>query len=223
MMNINIGILANPKERMRIKTPIVKYLKEVGFKFNIEYIGSHKKLVKTSFPKEYKYNVVIIFEDNKLNYMKRTSVDFDKNISEMKLGLLEFPLDNENLDEIFFSCDNLNCPHGFYKINNKKTFRLVPYENIDYFHSADKKRTLHLANGEVEEIFQSNKMVKSQLIEDYFVNCARGYIVNIFNIKKIYKDNNEILLNSGNRIPLGRKKFQHVLRTYVKVMSGIVI
>jgi LytTr DNA-binding domain-containing protein len=218
---LNIGILSDPEEIMKIKAPIISYLKEYDVKANVEYVESYDMLFESFFPKEYKYNVVIVLENNKFMYMKRISIDYDKNISEIVSGLLEFPLDKEKLDKIIFSSDKLNCPHGFYKINNKKTIRIVPYKDIDYFYSADKKRTLFLTNGEVEEIFQSNNMIKKQLTEDYFINCARGYIVNLFNIKKIFKDNNEILLKSGKRIPISRKKFQHVFRIYIRTMSGI--
>jgi len=64
-------------------------------------------------------------------------------------------------------------------------------------------------------------MIKKQLTEDYFINCARGYIVNLFNIKKINKTNNEILLKSGKKIPISKNKFQHVFKIYIKAMNGI--
>ncbi|MFA9422747.1 MAG: LytTR family transcriptional regulator DNA-binding domain-containing protein [Sedimentibacter sp.] len=218
---LNIGILVDPKEKAILTEPIKNYFKQAKVKANIEYIKNYDVLFDTFFLKENGYNVVIIKSNDKFMYIKKISIDYDKNISEMISKPLEFPLDNEKLNELFFYSSKLNCPHGIYKINNKKTIRLVPYEDIDYFHSANKKRKLFLRNGEAEEIFQSNKMIKKQLTEDYFINCARGYIVNLFNIKKIDKINKEILLESGNRIPISKNKFQHVFKTYIKSMNGI--
>lgn len=220
---INIGILANAEERNKIEPQIINYLEEIKVKYNIDYIKNYKLLFKKFFSRENKYNIIIILGNDELTYMKRTSMDYDKNIAETTSGILVLPLDNEKLEEIILSSNNLVCPNGVYIITNRKTTRLVPYVDIEYFCSANNKITLFLRNGETEEIFQSNKMIKKQLTEDYFVTCAKGYIVNLFSIKKINKVNEEILLKSGNIIPISRKKFQHVLKIYIKIMSGIKI
>ena len=64
-----------------------------------------------------------------------------------------------------------------------------------------------LANNETEKIKASTKKIKEELSEDYFVNNSRGYLVNLFNVKKIDRVNNEIIFKSGSRIPISRKIF----------------
>lgn len=80
---------------------------------------------------------------------------------------------------------------------------------------------IFLKNNETEEIFQSKKTIKKELAQDYFVDCEKGYIVNIFNIKKIDKANQIITMQSGEQIPINRRKFQHVFRILIKSKCGI--
>jgi len=134
---------------------------------------------------------------------------------------LEFPLNSENLNEMMIADNGHNCPYGIFKVNTKKTLRLIPHEDIEYFYRSNGKTLVFLKNNETEEIFQSKKVIKKELSEDYFIDCAKGYIVNLYNIMKIDKTNQIITLQSGDIIPINRKKFQYVFREYIKTMCGI--
>jgi hypothetical protein len=59
-------------------------------------------------------------------------MDYNKNIAETSSGILVLPLDNEKLEEIILSSNNLVCPNGVYIITNHKTTRLVPYVCIKH-------------------------------------------------------------------------------------------
>lgn len=144
-----------------------------------------------------------------------------KNVKQLTSGFLELPLNSENLDEMMLADNWHKCPHGIYEINSKKTFRLVLHEDIEYFYSSNGMTMIFLKNNETEEIFQSKKTIKKELAQDYFVDCEKGYIVNIFNIKKIDKANQIITMQSGEQIPINRRKFQHVFRILIKSKCGI--
>lgn len=128
---------------------------------------------------------------------------------------------SEQLNEILFSNNGQDCPPDIYKINNRKTLRLIPHEDIEYFDWNKDKSLVHLTNNETEEIFQSTKEIKKELPGDYFAECARGYIVNLFNIKRIDKTNQEITLKSSKTIPLNRKLFQNLINNLIRFVYGI--
>jgi len=218
---INIGIYADLVERNNIKTSIIKYLENANIEANINYIKTLDALFHDFFQLNNKYNIIITCAENKLKFIKINSVNYGKNVKKLTSGILEFPLSSESIDEMMLADNGHNCPHGIYEINSKKTFRLVPHEDIEYFYRSNGKTMVFMKNNETEEIFQTKKAIKKELAEDYFVDCAKGYIVNIFNIKKIDKINQIITLQSDNKIPISRKKFQYTFRMLIKAKCGI--
>lgn len=218
---INIGIYADLIERNNIKASIKKYLKDTNLEANVNYIRTLDELLHDFFQLNNKYNIVMTCTEDKLMFIKINSVNYGKNVKKLTSGILEFPLSSEGIDEMMLADNGHNCPHGIYEINSKKTFRLVPHEDIEYFYRSKGKTMVFMRNNETEEIFQTKKAIKKGLAEDYFVDCAKGYIVNIFNIKKIDKTNQVITLQSGNKIPISRKKFQHTFRILIKAKCGI--
>ena len=221
---INIGIYANLVERNNIKTSITKYLENSKIEANINFIRTLNELFHDFFQLNSKYNIIITCEENKIKFVKINSIKYGNNnfdVKNLTLGILEFPLSIESIDEMMLADNGQNCPHGIYEINSKKTFRLVPHEDIEYFYRSKGKTMIFMKNNETEEIFQTKKAIMKELAENYFVDCAKGYIVNIFNIKKIDKINQEITLQSGNKIPINRRKFQHTFRTLIKAKFGI--
>lgn len=220
---ISIGIYSAPVERNNIKESITNYLNDNNIKYSISTITTTDELFHDFFQQNSKYNIIITYKENKLMYIKINSINYGKNVKQLTSGLLEFPLNNERLDEMMIADNGYNCPYGIFKVNTNKTFRLVPHEDIEYFYSSKGKTKIFLKNDETEEIKKSKKAIKKELTENYFVDCAKGYMVNLYNIKKIDKTNSIILMQSGDTIPINRKKFQHVFREYIKTMCGVKI
>ncbi|MBP1925637.1 DNA-binding LytR/AlgR family response regulator [Sedimentibacter acidaminivorans] len=217
---ITIGIYADSIDRKKISIAVIQFLKENQIEGKVSYIRKSHEILNV-FDQHCKYNIIIISKNNELTYIKRNSSHYVKKSLQLTTGLLVSPLNSENLGEIIISENNYNCPHGFYKIDTNKTMRLVPYKDIEYFHWSEGKSILYLTNNETEDISNTVKRIKTELSEDYFVECARGYIVNLYNVKKIDKINQEITLKSENKIPINRKKFQHTFKMLIKDIYGM--
>jgi DNA-binding LytR/AlgR family response regulator len=217
---IKIGIYADSITRNRIKISIVQYLKEVNIKAEISYIKSKDEVINI-FDTYNKYNIIIIKRKNKLIYTKKFAVNYGKKHVQIISGSLENPLSNENLSELFFSNNGCGCPHGIYSISTQNTLRFVSHEDIEYFHCSRAESMVFLTNSEAEQINQTTQKIKMELSEDYFVECARGYVVNLFNVKKIDKFNKFLILKSGKEIPLSKKNYQETINKLFKAIFGI--
>jgi len=217
---IKIGIYAESIDRKKIKKSITQYLNNTNVEAEINYTRTKDEVLSISNP-DGNYNIMIICEGNKIKYIKKNSVNYGKKVVQLTSGVFEGALNNEILDEIILSTIGYGCPQGIYKINSKKMFRLIPHEDIEYFHCSKEESIVFLANNETEKIKASTKKIKEELSEDYFVNSSRGYLVNLFNVKKIDRVNNEIIFKSGSRIPISRKNFQNTIRTLIKTIYGI--
>jgi len=136
-------------------------------------------------------------------------------------GSLENPLGNENLSELFFTNNECGCPHGIYSISTQNTLRFVYHEDIEYFHCSRAESMVFLTNNKTEQINQTTQKIKMELSEDYFVECARGYIVNLFNVRKIDKFNQLLILKSRSEIPLSKKNYHETINKFFKAIFGI--
>ena len=217
---IKIGIYADSITRNRIKIAIIQYLKKININAEISHLSS-KNEVLNIFNADNKYNIIIFKRKNELIYIKKISVNYRKEHVQVISGSFENPLINESLDELFFSNNGCGCPHGIYNINTKNTLRFVPHEDIEYFHCSSVESRVFLTNSESEQINQTTQKIKVELSEDYFAECARGYIVNLFNVRKIDKFNKELILNSGSKIPLSKKNYQKTIDILFKAIFGI--
>jgi len=83
------------------------------------------------------------------------------------------------------------------------------------------KTVIFLKDNETEEINESIKVFKTKLPEIYFADCVKGYIINIYNVKKIDRVNKKLVMKSGNKITVSRYKFTDIIRLYIMVMFGI--
>lgn len=215
----NIGIYANSTERKEIKKTISQCLDEINVVAQISYIRNKSEILNI-FNFDHKYNIIIVVEKSNLMYIKKSYTNYGKKVVNITSGFLEKPINNQTLEEILFSSNEYLCPHSIFEINNKKTFRLIPHEDIEYFHWSDGKTVVYLTNNETEEIPQTTKKIKEFLSEDYFAECTKGYLVNLFNLKKINKVNHEIILKSGAIIPISRKNFNNILLMIIKSVFG---
>ena len=130
---ITIGIYADSIARKEINIAIIQYLKENHIEGNVSYLRKSHDILNI-FDQISKYNIIIISKNNELTYIKRNSSHYVKKTLQLTSGLVDGPLNSENLGELIlseYSYNCYNCPHGSYKINTNKTIRLVPYKDIE--------------------------------------------------------------------------------------------
>ncbi len=74
---------------------------------------------------------------------------------------------------------------------------------------------------ETEIIYESTKSIKRKLPEEFFIDCIKGHIVNLYNIKKIDKLNYILTMKSGNKIQFCRANFKIITRMYFRIVFDI--
>ena len=79
-------------------------------------------------------------------------------------------------------------------------------EEISYIKSEDVYAYVH--NGTKKYfISQSLKSIEALLLPHQFIRCHRGFVINIFKVKKIIKKQNcKLIMENGAEIPVSRSK-----------------
>lgn len=219
---IKIGIYSNDSAQKRdIKKFMVEYFENLNIEFEISYIRTKSKVLKNITDKFMKLNIVMICDADKIIYVKRNDISIGKSSNYQAIGWIDSPLNNEKIDEIIFNEGKNNCPHGLFQLNTRKVIRAIEYEDIEYIKKVERKTLIYLTDNETEETNEAVKSIKSKLSEEFFADCIRGHLINFYNIKKIDRVNHILVMKSGHEILIGKNKFTHVLRLYIRINFGI--
>ncbi|WP_407385720.1 LytR/AlgR family response regulator transcription factor [Ruminococcus sp.] len=100
-------------------------------------------------------------------------------------------------------------PKDGFLIENREIKRLIPYSQIVFFESRNKK--VYINTGFEEYAFYDTLDDIESRIGDGFVRCHRSYIVSKSHIKKVMLSQNTVLLDDDYRIPLSRS-YKSVLK-----------
>lgn len=218
---IKIGIYCSDrKQKKEIKNKLEQYFNELNIETEITFLRTRMALLKDIALSYINYNIVLLCEENRITYFKKNLVNI-RNYSNMTVGWLSMLLDMDKIQEIIFNEDYHSCPRGVYKLNTNKTIRAVPYSDINLFRWDGDKTILYLNDNETEEIKQSLKKIKDQLQENFFAECIKGYIINLYNVKKVDKINHEFVMYSGHKIPISPRKCKSMVSLYIQVMFGL--
>lgn len=220
---LNIALYCDIQEKNEIRTALTEYLNGKNIDFKIYRVESAAGFLSKYFSLK-EFQLLLMCSDNSLLYIMKTCYNYEKKYMHTVSGVLELPLTQDAISELLDSTEHTHrCPYGVYNASSRAVFRRIPHEDIEYIKREEGKSVIHLTNGETEEIRSSVKRIEDELHAKYFVKCCKGYIVNIFNIKKVQKSDRYIEMKSGAIIPLSQKNFQHFLKTYIFSMSGIKI
>lgn len=218
---IKIGIYcSNTAQKKEIKNILNQYFNNLMIEAEITNIRTKMIVLKKIMENYADYNIVLICEENKIIYYKKNTMDHYKNFSNMTVGWLDMPLSIDKIEKIIFNEDYHDCPRGVYKLITSKTIRAVQYGDINFCRWDGDKTVMYLKD-ETEEVKQSIKKLKSELPKKYFSECIKGYIINLYNVKKIDKTNHEFVMYSGHKIPISSKKYKAMVSLYIKVLFGI--
>lgn len=92
------------------------------------------------------------------------------------------------------------------------------YEDCIEYIEAFSHSTALRADGETLEIPKGINTVMSKLSPDKFIKCHRSYGVNLECVKQIVKY--EILLDSGEKVPVSRRMYGDVNRAFISFYKG---
>ena len=219
---IKIGVYCkDSNQKKEIKMLLKQYFNDLNIEAEISNIRTKMSALNNLAMAYTELNFVLLCEDNKIIYVKRNLVNYMENYSSQTVGWTDIPLNNNKIDKIIINEDYHNCPHGVYGINSRKTVRAISYSDIEYCQWMNGKTVFFLKDNETEEINDSIKTLKTKLPEIYFVDCIKGYIINMYNVIKIDRVSKKLIMKSGNEINVSRYKFTDIIRLYMKVMFGI--
>ena len=219
---IKIGVYSkDSNQKKEIKRSLKQYFNDLNIESEICCIRTKMRALNNLAARYAEYNIVLLCDDNKITYVKRNLVNYMKNYCSQTVGWTDIPLSNDKIDAIIINEDYHNCPHGVYGMNTRKTVRAISYSDIEYCQWMNSKTVIFLKDNETEEINESIKVLKTKLSEIYFADCVKGYIINLYNVKKIDRVNHQLVMKSGNKISISRYKFSGIIRLYIMVMFGI--
>lgn len=219
---IKIGVFCNNSaQKKEIKDILNQYFEALQIEAEITSLRTKMKVLRDIAAAYIDYNIVMMCEEERLTYFKKNIINHFRNYGNMTVGWVSMPLSIEKLEEVIFNEDYHGCPRGVYKLDTNKTIRAIPYSDINFFRWNGDKTIIYLKDYETEEIKNSIKRVKEKLPEKYFAECIKGYIINLYSVKKIDKINHEFVMYSGHKIPISSRKYKEMVRLYIEVMFGI--
>jgi len=104
-----------------------------------------------------------------------------------------------------------------YTVTHRGFTRKIPYKEIDYIQSDNKKTIMYLTNGDREIISKNIGKINDNINRKYFVKCCIGVIVNTRNIHKIHrseKNSRFIEFKSGAKVLMTEGYFKKFAETY---------
>lgn len=219
---IKIGLYCNDTEmKKEIKNNLIHYFDELKIEAQITNIRTKTSVLNNIAAGYIDYNIVMLCENDRVTYFKKNAINHFRSYSNITVGWLSMPNFMDNIQDIIFNEDYHGCPMGIYKLNTSKTIRAIQHGDINFFRWNGDKTVVYLKDYETEEIKQSIKKIKEELPESYFAECVKGYIINLYNVKRIDKVTHEFVMYSGHRIPISPRKFNSMISLFIKVIFGL--
>lgn len=133
------------------------------------------------------------------------------------LHYLMKPVSAEKLFKVMDKAiENLKVTEKVLFIQDNGEMLKVLAKNIYYVEVFSHSCIIHTTDGDVETQMSISDLEKN-LLED-FIRVHRSYLVNLEQIKKIAKT--EIFLESGDIVPLARRKYKDVNIAFIKHFGG---
>ncbi len=203
---LKIALYGKLTDQKIIRKALTSPLMENNISFEFYNASNSPKFIKDYlFDSDFKLYIACI--NNETSYIIRSYSD--TNNSHLIFGSMSFPPTLDEINEELIKNHDLSgiCPHGEYTLKKYNTELKILHEDIEYINAENGKTIIHLKNGGTETIPKRMSSIIKELNRKYFVRCANGYMVNVFNVHKIHrvnKETSEIEMLSGTKIPLSR-------------------
>lgn len=104
-----------------------------------------------------------------------------------------------------------------YLLKTQEGLVSIPYSRIEYIENASRSLYVYLTDGGVLKSVLIRKSFESEVEElinyNYFLQVHKSFIVNMEYVEKLGQEN--IIMESGNCIPVSKKKLPEVKRQYL--------
>lgn len=110
---------------------------------------------------------------------------------------------------------------SFFPVKTKDGLESVPYREIEYIENSARKLEIHLTDGNRITSIYIRKSFEEELKEllntGNFLCVHKSFLVNLSHVRKL--DQNNVIMNSGIRIPVSRKSASQVKKKYLLFIS----
>ena len=219
---LKILLYGSAEERKILEEALQKPLREKNISLDIHYLSNPQQLMK-NYLLNSSYRLIVACLDGITSYV----IKGDSNtVSHIITGIMSFPPTPDEIDEKLMRNQELASFYssGEYIATHRGFTRKIPYEEIDYIRSDNKKTIIHLTNGDTEIISKNMGKVNDEINRRYFVKCCIGVIVNTRNIRKIHrseKSSRIIELKSGARVIMTEGYFNKFAQAYSMSVSKL--
>ena len=219
---LKILLYGSAEERKILEEVLQKPLKENKISFNIRYLSNTQQLMK-NYLLNSSYRLIVACLDGNTAYVIKGG---SKLVSHIVTGVLGFPPTPEEIDEKLIRNPELASFYssGEYTVTHRGFTRKIPYEEIDYLQSDNKKTIMHLTSGDTEIIQKGIRKVDAEINRKYFAKCCIGVIANTRNIYKIHHSGNDsrvIEFKSGAKTIMARGYFKKFADAYSMSVSRL--
>ncbi|WP_313163534.1 LytTR family DNA-binding domain-containing protein [Sedimentibacter sp.] len=219
---LKILLYGSTQERKILEDALQKPLRGKNISFDIHYLSNPQQLMK-NYLLNSSYRLIVACLDGSTSYVIK---DGCMPVSHVVTGTMSFPPTPEEIDEKLMRNPELASfySHGEYTVTHRGLTHKIPYEEIDYLQSDNKKTIMHLTNGDTEIIQKGIGKVNAEINRKYFAKCCIGVIVNTRNIRKIHrleKSSRIIELKSGAKVIMTEGYFKKFTDAYSMSVSKL--
>lgn len=220
---LKILLYGNAAERKILEEALLPHLKENNISFDIHHLSDSQKFAK-NYLFNSDYRLTVAYLEGVTTYIIRSCSDMP--LPYVITGSMSFPPAPEEIDEKIIRNRELASffSPGEFTVTHRNFTRKIPYEDIDYIQSDNKKTIIHLSNGDTETVSKNIGKVKAEINRKYFVKCCLGYIVNTRNIRKIHRSGRDykvLELKSGAKVTLTNTYFDKFAEAYSLSISRL--
>ncbi|MEM1486215.1 LytTR family DNA-binding domain-containing protein [Oscillospiraceae bacterium PP1C4] len=190
----------NPNEASIIYLDILMLdLNGIDTAKRLRQIGCHSEIIFLTSCKDFVFES---FDAYPLHYIVKDSKSEREKLEQAFLKSIKLTLEKEK--ELFL------CSRGRQK-------KKIPLHKISYFEIHGRIVAVHY-EGKSFDFYSNMDTLQVDLNEKFFIRCHRSFLVNLKFIDTINKDN--LLLSSGDVIPLGSTYAKDVKRSFASCLSG---
>jgi len=198
-------------------------LKENKISFSFRSLSNPQELMENYMFNRYCRLIVACLDGSTAYVIKGDGSKHDYYIAK---GTMSFPPTPEEIDEELMRNPELASFYSSreYIVTHRGFTRKIPYMEMDYIQSDNKKTIIHLTNGDREVISKNIGKINDEINRKYFVKCCIGVIVNTRNIHKIHhseKSSRFIEFKSGAKVLMTEVYFKKFAETYSMSVSRL--
>lgn len=185
-------------------------LLEAGEKLDLLFLDIEMpKLSGMTLMREYPQ----VFQHTKVVFM--TSYDYMQEGYEV--GIYRYllkPIQSDKLRELFESIEKQNVLRQKVSVKSKGVDIEVALEDVLYIEAQNNKTEIVTKNGRYEN-YNTMKIMKDMLPQEYFYASHKSFIVNWYHVCKITDGDRRIIMSNGDMVEIGIRKRKECMEKYM--------